>query len=59
MSAAKTKDWTTRNHLKAVTVYFHEVVFNRVEALAKAERCSKGNWVHNAVIERLGKRVNQ
>jgi hypothetical protein len=59
MSTAKTKDWTTRNHLKAVTVYFHEVVFNRVETLAKEECCSKGRWVHNVVIERLRKHANQ
>jgi hypothetical protein len=55
MSATNTRAWMQRNHLKAVTVYFHDMVFKRVEALAKAERLSKGHWVHNLVIERLRK----
>jgi hypothetical protein len=55
MTERKTTDWMKRNKLKAITVYFHEVVFNRVEALAKEDQRSKGNWVHNLVIERLRK----
>jgi hypothetical protein len=59
MSEMRTKDWMERNHLKSVTVYFHEMIFERVQAAAKANGCSKGNWVHNIVIERLRKCVNQ
>jgi hypothetical protein len=57
MSTAKTREWLQRNYLKAVTVYFHEVVFTRVDALAKEEQLSKGHWVHNVVIERLRKAI--
>jgi hypothetical protein len=59
MPSQSTKNWMRRKKLKAVTVYFHEMVFERVQAAAKEDGRSKGNWVHNVVIERLRKRVDQ
>jgi hypothetical protein len=59
MSQVRTKDWMARNHLKSVTVYFHEVIFERVQAAAKDDGRSKGNWVHRIIIEALRKRDRQ
>jgi len=56
MPSQSTKAWMKRNHLKSVTVYFTEMIFERLQAAAKADGCSKGNWAHNAVLERLQKR---
>ncbi|HSF30666.1 MAG TPA: hypothetical protein VLK82_09385 [Candidatus Tectomicrobia bacterium] len=59
MPSQSTKDWMQRNKLKAITVYFHEIVFERVQAAAKEDHRSKGNWIHNVVLERLQKRDNR
>jgi hypothetical protein len=59
MSEKNTKQWMKRKQLKGVTVYFHEMAFERVQDAAKADGRSKGNWVHNVVIERLRKRIDQ
>jgi hypothetical protein len=58
MSTPRTTEWMQRNKLKAIIVYCHEMVFERVQAAATANGCSKGNWVHNVVIERLRKHPN-
>ncbi len=57
MAVTKTKEWMKFNHLKAVTVYFNEKIFERVQELAKEDGRSKGNWVHKVVIEALRKKT--
>jgi hypothetical protein len=59
MATPTTKAWMQRNKLKAVTVYFSDVVFARVQAAAKADGRSKGNWVHNIVIEHFKRRAGR
>jgi hypothetical protein len=59
MAERKTKDWMDRKKLKAVTVYFHDMVFERVQAAAKEDGRSKGNWVHKIIIEAPRKRSGQ
>jgi hypothetical protein len=55
MSTPRTTEWMQRNKLKSIIVYCHEMVYERIREAAKATGCSKGNWVHNVVIERLRK----
>jgi hypothetical protein len=59
MSAHSTKAWMQRNKLKAIIVYCHEMVFERVQAAATASGCSKGNWVHRVIVERLRQHPKQ
>jgi hypothetical protein len=59
MAASQTTVWMKRNHLKSVTVYFAESIFERIKAAAKEDRTSKSTWLHNIVIERLRKSGGQ
>lgn len=59
MPAQSTKSWMKRKHLKSVTTYFHEMIFERLQAVAKEDGQSKATWVHNVVLERLQKRVDR
>ena len=58
MSASKTKDWMKRHRLRSVSVYFHEKVFERLEAAAKQDQRSKANWIHKIVMQALQKGID-
>jgi hypothetical protein len=56
MPAQSTKAWMKRNKLKAITIYVHELVFERVQAAAEKDGRSKCSWVRKLVIVTLQQR---